>query len=157
LLVSTHKFIALLVPSYHWRLEMVQARFLLGDSDDPECSWIIGQHGELFEYRLLGIHRVTSGFTSILHVPDALLGKRKELVGDLFTSLRSAVPRNEWEALRQGCKGHLGGLEGQGREAWMQMGVEMLFAGHLEACSSASVYLKKDSEGLLLSSNYGAL
>lgn len=41
-------------------------QFQLGEMDDPGNSWVFGEEGELFEQKLLGSHKVNSGFTSII-------------------------------------------------------------------------------------------
>ena len=41
-------------------------QFQLGETDDPGNSWVFGEEGELFEQKLLGSHKVNSGFTSII-------------------------------------------------------------------------------------------
>ena len=41
-------------------------QFILGEMDDPGNSWVFGNEGELFEQKLLGSHKIESGFTSII-------------------------------------------------------------------------------------------
>ena len=46
--------------------KLSQGQFALGEMDDPGNSWVFGDEGELFEQKLLGSHKVESGFTSIV-------------------------------------------------------------------------------------------
>ncbi|DBB06426.1 TPA: hypothetical protein ACH3X1_011986 [Trebouxia sp. C0004] len=41
-------------------------QFQLGEMDEPGNSWVFGEEGELFEQKLLGSHKVNSGFTSVI-------------------------------------------------------------------------------------------
>ena len=46
--------------------QLSKGTFLLGEMDDPGNSWVFGEEGELFEQKLLGSHRIDSGYTSII-------------------------------------------------------------------------------------------
>jgi len=46
--------------------KLSEGQFQLGEMDDPGNSWTFGEEGELFEQKLLGSHKVESGFTSII-------------------------------------------------------------------------------------------
>ena len=46
--------------------KLSDGQFELGEMDDPGNSWVFGEEGELFEQKLLGSHKVESGFTSII-------------------------------------------------------------------------------------------
>ena len=46
--------------------KLSQGQFVLGEMDDPGNSWVFGNEGELFEQKMLGSHKVESGFTSIV-------------------------------------------------------------------------------------------
>ena len=122
-----------------------QAHFELGDSDDPESAWRAGKRKELFEYRLVGIHRVVSGHTCAVAAPAG--GAATSLQG-----LRSALHAGagagvSWKSFEQ--------LQRRGGDAWWR-GVHenMLFAGELADCASAAVYVAKDASSVMVSSNY---
>ena len=46
--------------------QLSQGTFQLGELDDPGNSWVFGEEGELFEQKLLGSHKIESGYTSII-------------------------------------------------------------------------------------------
>lgn len=46
--------------------QLSQGTFQLGEMDDPGNSWVFGEEGELFEQKLLGSHKIDSGYTSII-------------------------------------------------------------------------------------------
>lgn len=46
--------------------QLSQGVFHLGEMDDPGNSWVFGEEGELFEHKLLGAHKINSGYTSII-------------------------------------------------------------------------------------------
>ena len=48
---------------------------MTGDSDAPESHWVVGESSEMFNYKLLGVHKVSSGFTCIVNAPDAKPGQ----------------------------------------------------------------------------------
>ena len=46
--------------------QLSKGMFQLGEMDDPGNSWVFGEEGELFEHKLLGSHKIVSGYTSII-------------------------------------------------------------------------------------------
>ena len=46
--------------------QLSKGAFQLGEMDDPGNSWVFGEEGELFEHKLLGSHKIDSGYTSII-------------------------------------------------------------------------------------------
>ena len=46
--------------------QLSEGAFQLGEMDDPGNSWVFGEEGELFEQKLLGSHKIISGYTSII-------------------------------------------------------------------------------------------
>lgn len=46
--------------------QLSEGAFQLGEMDDPGNSWVFGVEGDLFEQKLLGSHKIVSGFTSII-------------------------------------------------------------------------------------------
>ena len=142
----------------------MQGRFELTDSEDPECQWTFGQPGELFQYKLLGMHSAAS-HTAILRVPDELARGSASEVDAFLKGLRAAAPAGAWEAFKARSERlglgvecvhrHMGhAAEG---EHLTQRGVDLLFAGGLVQCESVSVYKKKEGTGLLLLSSYDGL
>jgi hypothetical protein len=118
------------------QLLSVQAKFQLGDSDTPEGTWVAGEQGELFEYKLLGVHKVVSGWSAVLQCssPDcspalpALPGSVKVQLKDILYQAGGSTPV----------------LPGQ----------PVLFVGELVDCETAAVYLHKAGTSLLISSNH---
>lgn len=114
----------------------VQASFRYGDSDTPEGTWVAGEHGELFEYKLLGVHKVISGWSSVMHCPGSAHGSELPSIPDhAKAQLR--------EALSSGAD-----------TAWRPSEGPLLFAGELVDCETASVYLHREGSSLLISSNH---
>lgn len=97
----------------------MQARQEMGDGEDPEFNWVIGKAGDLLDYKLVGMHKVISGNTSVCD--------------------QSAYNRLT------------GGGAAQEESA---DGENFLMVGRLPNCSSASVYVLKSGEGLMIASNY---
>lgn len=46
--------------------QLSNGMFQLGEMDDPGNSWVFGEEGELYEHKLLGSHKIDSGYTSII-------------------------------------------------------------------------------------------
>ena len=46
--------------------QLSEGTFQMGEMDDPGNSWVFGEEGELFEHKLLGSHKIASGYTSII-------------------------------------------------------------------------------------------
>jgi len=110
------------------RLRPAQGRFDLGSADDPESQWTFGRKDELFKYRLVGMHMVSSSMTALM-TQQAFDASTDRSLG-------------QWDAFRRAaCKPN----------TWPE---DFLFAGCLESCASASVYLHEGRDGLLISSNY---
>lgn len=112
----------------------VQAKFSLGDGDTPEGSWVVGKQGELFEYKLVGVHKVQSGYSAVLRCRDGT------------TSALPAIPEDEHEAIKCMMK------KGASKQALA--GGSVLFLGELVDCETASVYVHKKGTSLMITSNH---
>lgn len=112
----------------------MQAKFSLGDGDTPEGSWVVGKQGELFEYKLVGVHKVLSGFSAVLRCPDSTT-----------TSLPD-IPKYEHEAIK--------GMMKKGASSQALSGGSVLFLGELVDCETAAVYIHKQGTSLMITSNH---
>ena len=132
---------------------VMQAKFQKSDSDAPESHWIVGQPAEMFNYKLLGMHKVASSFTCIVDAPDAKPGQAAKYFPPLPDSLRDMT----WEKVRSMAdEAHGEGPEGQDtQEKWWPEG--FIWVGRLVDSASASVYMKQDGTGLWIHSNYDPL
>jgi hypothetical protein len=85
---------------------------------------------------LLGVHRVQSGFTSIVRAtPDDMEAYRlPTLPNKLVEELRAAVNTSQTTTPYQNG--------------------DVLFMGSLVECESATIYLSKDKTGLMIHSNH---
>jgi hypothetical protein len=132
----------------------VQARFLKGDTDAPESHWVVGEAAEMFDYKLLGVHRVASGFTCIVNSPDAKPGQVEKFI----PALDEAAQGLTWKDFADRAS-HAHGEESkrdmEGQSEWWPPG--FVWAGRLVDCASAAVYIKKDGTGLWIHSNYDPL
>eukprot|EP00892_Ulva_mutabilis_P006353 jgi/Ulvmu1/408/UM001_0415.1 len=119
--------------------QLSQARFRLGDADDPESMWTVGAEGELFEYRFLGAHTVQSGCTAIIRSTpqDAEAYALPPLPDSVKLELQDAISRSH-----TGIPYH---------------NADVLFMGSLVDAASASVYVHKKGVSLMISSNHEGL
>lgn len=117
----------------------LQGRFRLGDADDPESSWTVGEDGELFEYRFLGAHTIQSGCTAIIRATPHLAETHA------LPPLPDSVKAELQEVIKQS---HI--------DKPYQNG-DVLFLGSLVDAASASVYLHKQGKSLMISSSHEGL
>jgi len=99
----------------------------LGDMDDPQSHWTFGQPGEIFQYRYVGSHVVVSGWTC------AVLA---ETLHEITSGQRPPSPR-AWARFSKLAQGNDRVLSSSLQDADLP---QMLFAGRLLDCPSASVY-----------------
>lgn len=124
--------------------KLSEGQFQLGEMDDPGNSWVFGQEGELFEQKLLGSHKVTSGFTSII-TAEAF----DELQRGADASIHMKLP--SWSDFTKFATGH--------DVQWPhpQLQSLFLFAGTMVESDMASVYQNPSSgesvTGLVISTN----
>lgn len=111
-----------------------QARFSLGDGDTPEGSWVVGKQGELFEYKLVGVHKVVSGFSAVLRCQEGASGSLPVFPEDEHTEIKAMMAKDtSGKALAGG---------------------PVLFLGELVDCESAAVYVHKQGTSLMITSNH---
>jgi hypothetical protein len=112
----------------------MQAKFSLGDGDTPEGSWVVGEQGELFEYKLVGVHSVRSGYSAALRCQDGA------------TSSLPNIPKEEHESIK--------GMMKQAARTKALAGGSVLFLGELVDCETAAVYVHKKGTSLMITSNH---
>ena len=95
---------------------------------------MVGDQGELFEYKLVGVHKVQSGFSTALRCQDGA------------TRTLPAMPQGEQEVVKAMMK--------KGARDTALAGGCVLFLGELVDCESAAVYLHKRGTSLLITSNH---
>jgi len=101
--------------------------------------WTVGKEGELFEYRFLGAHTVQSGCTAIIRCTpqDAEAYALPPLPPAVKAALQDAISKSHSTTPYQNG--------------------DVLFMGSLVDAASASIYLHKQGESLMISSNHEGL
>lgn len=118
---------------------LLQGRFKLGDADDPESTWTVGEDGELFEYRFLGAHTIHTGCTAIIRAAP------EHVEAYTLPPLPDSVKQELQEVIKST---HMNKPYQNG---------DVLFLGSLVDAASASVYLHKQGKSLMISSSHEGL
>lgn len=127
----------------------MQARFIKGDSDAPESHWVVGESTEMFNYKLLGVHRVESGFSCIVDAPGAKAGQGAGALPEV-----SGVSYSEFDSIAKEATATAEGGDGAQTAWWPK---QLRWCGRLTDCASAAVYVRKDGKGMWIHSIYDPL